>query len=54
VQKERIRIEREKLEMKRKMEGDRIIHMDMSNLSYKQQQYFERHQDKILAKCYNT
>jgi hypothetical protein len=31
-----------------------IKQMDMSNLSYKQQQYFERHQDKILAKCYNT
>jgi hypothetical protein len=34
---ERIRIERKKLEMKRELEEDQIMHMDMSTLSYKQQ-----------------
>jgi hypothetical protein len=54
LQEERIRIEREKLEMTRELEEDRIMHMDMSTLSYKQQEYFQRRQDEILAKCYNT
>jgi hypothetical protein len=34
---ERIRIERKKLEMKKELEEDQIMHMDMSTLSYKQQ-----------------
>jgi hypothetical protein len=37
LQEERIKIEREKVEMKRELEEDRIMHMDMSTLSYKQQ-----------------
>jgi hypothetical protein len=40
--------------MKRKLEEDRILHMDMSTLSYKKQQYFERRQDEILARRLNN
>jgi hypothetical protein len=54
LQEERIRIEREKVTIKRQMEEDRIMHMDLSTLSYKQQQYFKRRQDKILVKCLNN
>jgi hypothetical protein len=54
LQEERIRIEREKVEMKRKLEEDRILHMDMSTLSYKKQQYFERRQYEILARRLNN
>jgi hypothetical protein len=32
------------------MEEERIMSIDMSTLSYKQQQYYERRQDEILAK----
>jgi hypothetical protein len=53
-QEERIRIEREKVEMKRELEEDRIMHMDMSTLSYKQQQHFEKCQDDILARHLNN
>jgi hypothetical protein len=42
LQEERIRIERENVAMKREMEEERIMHMDLSTLSYKQQQYFKR------------
>jgi hypothetical protein len=37
---ERIRIEREMLDMQREMEEERIMNIDMSTLSYKQQQYY--------------
>jgi hypothetical protein len=40
--------------MKREPEEDRIMHMDMSTLSLKQQQYFERCQDEILEKHLNN
>jgi hypothetical protein len=51
---EDIRIESEKVEMKRELEEERIMNIDMSNLSYKQQQYYERRQDEILAKHMNN
>jgi hypothetical protein len=54
LQEERIRIEREKVVLKRVLEEDRIMHMDLSTLSYKQQQYFKRRQDGILAKLLNN
>jgi DNA replication initiation complex subunit (GINS family) len=54
LQEERIRIERERIEFKREMEEERIMNIDMSTLSYKQQQYYERRQDKIVAKCMNN
>jgi hypothetical protein len=54
LQEERIRIERERIEFKREMEEERIMNIDMSTLSYKQQQYYERRQDEIVAKCMNN
>jgi hypothetical protein len=37
LQEDWIRIEREKVEMKRELEEERIMNIDMSTLSYKQQ-----------------
>jgi hypothetical protein len=41
------------MEFKRKVEEERIMNIDMSTLSYKHQQYYERHQDEIIAKRMN-
>jgi hypothetical protein len=40
--------------MKRELEEERIMNIDMSTLSYKQQKYYERRQDEILAKHMNN
>jgi ribonucleotide monophosphatase NagD (HAD superfamily) len=53
LQEERIRMERENMEFKRKVEEERIMNTDMSTLSYKHQQYYERHQDEIIVKRMN-
>jgi hypothetical protein len=50
LQEERIRMKRERMEFKREMEKESIMNIDMSSLSYKQQQYYERRQDEIIAK----
>ncbi|KAK3152520.1 hypothetical protein QOZ80_2BG0160080 [Eleusine coracana subsp. coracana] len=50
LQEERIRIEKEKFEFKRELEEERIMNIDMSTLSYKQQQYYEGRQNEIMAK----
>lgn len=47
---ERIRLEKEKFEFKRDLEEERIMNVDMSALSYKQQQYYEARQNEILAR----
>jgi ribonucleotide monophosphatase NagD (HAD superfamily) len=54
LQEERIRMERERMEFKREMEEESIMNIDMSTLSYKQQQYYERRQDEIIAKRMNN
>jgi hypothetical protein len=53
MQEERIRIEREKVEIKRALEG-RILNIDMTTLSYKQQQYYKKRLDEILTKRLNN
>jgi hypothetical protein len=42
-----------KVDMQREMDEERIMNIDMSTLSYKQQQYYERRHDEILAKHAN-
>jgi hypothetical protein len=54
LQEERIRMKRERMEFKREMEKESIMNIDMSSLSYKQQQYYERRQDEIIAKRMNN
>ncbi|GJN29198.1 hypothetical protein PR202_gb17395 [Eleusine coracana subsp. coracana] len=54
LQEERISIEREKVEIKRELEEERIMNIDMSTLSYKQQQYYEMRQEEILARRLNN
>jgi hypothetical protein len=40
--------------MRRELEEEGIMNIDLSTLSYKQQQYYERRQDEILAKRMNN
>jgi hypothetical protein len=40
--------------MRRELAEEGIMNIDQSTLSYKQQQYYERRQDEILAKCMNN
>jgi hypothetical protein len=51
---ERIRIEREKVQLKREQEEERIMNIDISTLLYKKQQYYKMHPDEILAKGLNN
>jgi hypothetical protein len=50
LQEEWIRIARERVDMKREIEEERIMNIDRSPLSYKQEQYYERRQYEILTK----
>ncbi|GJN24922.1 hypothetical protein PR202_gb12700 [Eleusine coracana subsp. coracana] len=54
LQEERIMIERERVEIKRQLEEERIMNIDMSTLNYKQQQYYESRQEGILSKRLNN
>jgi hypothetical protein len=54
LQEERIRMERIRMEFKMQMEEERIMNIDMSTLSYKQQQYYKRLQDEIITKRMNN
>ncbi|TVU26563.1 hypothetical protein EJB05_29116 [Eragrostis curvula] len=54
LQEERIKFEKEHFEFKRQLEEDRIMNIDLSTLSYKQQQYYEARQNEILAKRCNS
>ncbi|KAL6838731.1 hypothetical protein ACP4OV_031445 [Aristida adscensionis] len=49
LQEERINLEREKLEFERQKEEDRIMFLDLSTMTYEQQQYYEDRRSKILA-----
>jgi hypothetical protein len=53
LQKERIQIERDRVYLQRELEKDRIMNIDMSTLSYKHQQYYEKRQDEIMARRIN-
>jgi hypothetical protein len=53
LQEERIKLEREKFEFQRELEEDRIIDLDLSTMTYKQQQYYEDRKNKILARRLN-
>ncbi|RLM98055.1 NAM-like protein [Panicum miliaceum] len=50
---DRIKLEREKFEFKRELEEDRIIALDLSTMTYEQQQYYENRKNKILARRLN-
>ncbi|KAF8730903.1 hypothetical protein HU200_016775 [Digitaria exilis] len=50
LQEEKIKLEREKFEFQRDMEDERILSLDLSNMTYRLQQYYERRQDEILTR----
>ncbi|KAK3150990.1 hypothetical protein QOZ80_3AG0240220 [Eleusine coracana subsp. coracana] len=51
LQEERNKLEREKFELKRELEEERILSLDLSNMTSKQQQNYEEHQNEFLARC---
>jgi len=53
LQEERIKLDREKFEFERELEEDKIIALDLSKMTYKQQQYYEDLKNKILARRLN-
>lgn len=47
---EKIKLERENFEFQRDLEEERILSLDLSIMTYRLQQYYEWHQDEILAR----
>ncbi|CAN6209995.1 unnamed protein product [Urochloa humidicola] len=50
IQEEKIKLEREKFEFQRELEEERILSLDLSNMTYRLRQYYERRQDEIFAR----
>ncbi|KAF8690681.1 hypothetical protein HU200_041054 [Digitaria exilis] len=50
LQEEKIKLEREKFEFQRDMEDERILSLDLTSMTFRVQQYYERRQDEILAR----
>jgi len=53
LQEERIKLDREKFEFERELEEDKIIALDLSTMTYDQQQYFEDRKNKVLVRRLN-
>jgi hypothetical protein len=50
LQEEKIKLEREKFEFQREQEEERILSLDLRNMTYTQQEYYEGRQHEILEK----
>ncbi|CAL4999539.1 unnamed protein product [Urochloa decumbens] len=50
IQEEKIKLEREKFEFQRQLEEERILSLDLSNMTDRLRQYYERRQDEIFAR----
>jgi len=53
LQEERIKLEREKFELQRELEEDKIMALYLSTMTYEQQQYYEDRKNKILVRRAN-
>ncbi|CAN6208697.1 unnamed protein product [Urochloa humidicola] len=53
LQEERIKLEREKFELQRDLEEERILGLDLSTMTYQQQQYYEVRRNEILSRLCN-
>ena len=54
LQEERIKLEREKFELQRELEEDKIIYMDLSTMTFDDQQYFEDRKREIRERRFNN
>ena len=54
LQEERLKLEREKFEFYRKLEEDKIIYMDLSTMTFDDQQYFEDRKREIRERRFNN
>ncbi|CAN6345793.1 unnamed protein product [Urochloa humidicola] len=50
IQEEKLKLEREKFEFQRELEEERILSLDLNNMTYRLRQYYERRQDEIFAR----
>jgi len=50
LQEERIKLDKDKFDFERDREEERIINVDMSTMSTRQQQFYDDQQKKILAR----
>ena len=53
LQEERIKLERVKFEFKRELKEDKIIALDLSTMTFDDQQYCEDRKRKIRERCFN-
>ena len=53
LQEERIKLEREKFEFKRELKEDKIIALDLSTMTFDDQQYYEDRKRKIRERRFN-
>ena len=53
LQEERIKLEREKFEFKRELKEDKIIALDLSTMTFDDQQYYEYRKRKIRERRFN-
>jgi hypothetical protein len=50
LQEEKIKLEREKFEFQRELEEERILSLDLSNMTYILWQYYKKPQDEIFTR----
>ncbi|CAO2210757.1 unnamed protein product [Urochloa humidicola] len=50
TQEEKVKLEREKFEFQRELEEERILSLDLSNMTDRLRQYYEMRQDQIFAR----
>ncbi|XP_039825664.1 uncharacterized protein LOC120687706 isoform X2 [Panicum virgatum] len=53
LQEERIKLERVKFEFKREIKEEKIIALDLSTMTFDDQQYYEDRKRKIRERCFN-
>jgi len=54
IEREKADLQREELELRKMMEDDKVMNMDLSVMSERQRHYYERLQDEIIARRFGA
>ena len=54
IEREKADLQREELELRKRMEDDKVMNMDLSVMSERQRHYYERLQDEIIARRFGA
>uniref|UniRef100_A0A0A9DVW5 No apical meristem-associated C-terminal domain-containing protein n=1 Tax=Arundo donax TaxID=35708 RepID=A0A0A9DVW5_ARUDO len=54
IEKQRLELEKQQFEFKRNMEDERVMNMDLSGMSERQQMFYRSMQDEIIARRFGT